>query len=175
VFRDAATDKIRSDDEVRDDAKYSGPAYQDGVCGVASHVGTSTSNASLFPIAGYKPKLAKTCGAERAFVFEFDDGSTSNTVVAGTLMYVDQVESVPDGATELRLGQFNTSACNRLMFDPDNRFTPGNGSNLLTVTYDAGSDSWTVGTQPYPNDKAWCDNDGQLWHMPFRATITRTQ
>ncbi len=176
VFRDAASDNIRSDDEVRSDAEYSGPVYDDGVCGVSATVGNG-DDGLLFPSSNYKRKLAKSCGDARVFVFEWDDpadgGATRPMTASGTLMNIGEVVTVADGATELRLGSFNVSVCNRLLFYPDDPFAPGNGSDLLQVTYDAASDSWTVETQPYPNDKAWCDNDGRLWHMPFRATITR--
>jgi len=31
--------------------------------------------------------------------------------------------------------------------------------------------TWDVQTQPYPNDRAYCDANGQLLHMPLRFKV----
>lgn len=178
TLRDAPSDNIRSDDEVRDDPKYAGPPYEDGVCGVWSDVG-SAQDARLSPRGRWTGRYKKSCGETRKLVFEFDapdDLATPKaTVVDAIPMNIDDVTTVPNGATELRLGQFNL--CDRLLFNPDDSWSPDNGSDLLLVTFDEhdpatdADDEWIVETQPFPNDKGYCDDDGRLWHMPFRLII----
>jgi hypothetical protein len=37
------------------------------------------------------------------------------------------------------------------------------------------ANSWLVQTQPYPNDKAYCLGDGQLYRVPVQFTIVASR
>ena len=58
------------------------------------------------------------------------------------------------------------------MFLPDGTTPTGADKVIVTRTK---ADTWTVQTQPYPNDKAYCLGDGQLYHVPVRFTIVTDQ
>lgn len=182
TFRDASTDNIRSDAELRaGDPLYSGPEYEDDVCGAWANLG-NFDDARMDPDRNYKKgKHQRTCGDARVLIFEWDQpgdgGDPKPTRVDGIFSNIDQVLTVPAGATELRHGQFNL--CSRLIFNPQDASIPNNGSDSLLVSFDDKGttdlldDAWTVETQPAPNDKGYCEADGRLWHMPFQMTIQR--
>jgi len=172
---DASLYNIRSDDEVRSDPQYTGPQYDDGVCGLTTTVGNG-EDAKVFTHLDYKKgREGKTCGDMRGFTFDWDDpvdgGLPYAQTSAASMMSIDSVQFIPVGTPVLRPSQFNVGRCNRLIFNPDNRYDPGNGSDLVWVTRESET-VWTMETQPYPNDKAWCGTDGRLWHMPFSVTFT---
>ena len=178
TFRPDLTDKIRSDDELRSDDLYNGPAYEDGVCGVTADLG-NFDDARMNPDANYrKGRHLKTCGDARVLIIELDDpdddgGSGLSRIVAGVFSNIDQVLTVTGTDPELHWGVFNApDPCGQLFFDPAPSFHPSNASNLLLVSYD-GADTWTVRTQDFPNDVGFCSGDGRLFHMPFQMTIRR--
>ncbi|MFQ5680350.1 MAG: hypothetical protein ACE5HP_12935 [Gemmatimonadota bacterium] len=166
----------RAGDNIRSDGRGS---YADGVCGVLADF--NLTDARLDPDASrIKRKQKSTCGDPRALVFEWDQpddgGPTKATRVDGIFMNVDQVET-ETGTNVPHIGQFNV--CNRLIFNPDDPFVGPTGSDSLLVSFndqgnaDPADDTWTVRTQPFPNDKGFCVGDGRLWHMPFELTIRR--
>ncbi len=169
TFADRAGDNIRSD---------LGGSYTDGTCGVVADF--NLTDARLDPDGQYRGKDKRKCGDPRALVFEWDQpddgGATKVTRVDGIFMNIDGVES-ETGVDMLHDGQFNV--CNRLIFNPDDSGEPNNGSNRLLVSFDDGGnadpadDTWTVRTQPFPNDKGYCVGDDRLWHMPFELTVER--
>ena len=179
---DASLYNIRSDAEVRLDLdQYMGPQYDDGVCGLTTTVGNG-EDAKVFTHLDYKKgKEGKTCGDMRGFTFDWDDpfvgecprdsDGDCEVTTLGSMMSIDSVQFIPVGTPVLRPSQFNVGRCNRLIFNPDNRYDPGNGSDSVWVTRESET-VWTMETQPYPNDKAWCGTDGRLWHMPFSVTFT---
>lgn len=170
TFSDRTGDKILSD----------GRTYADGECGVLSDF--NLGDARLDPDATYSGKMKKTCpDGSRTLTFVWDtptDGGDSKPArTDGIFLNIDAVET-ETGTGVLHHGQFNV--CGRLLFNPDDAFSPDNGSDRLLVSYDdAGSpenpfdDSWTVETRPYPNDKGFCEGDGRLWHMPFEFVVRR--
>ena len=173
VFSDDLSFKIRSDGR--------GP-YVDGKCGVTGDLGNfdDLRLGAAARLAG-KDRKDPDCDADgdgtgepRTLIFDWPDKPLRNDKF---FMNTDQVSTVVGGATELRSGQF--TVCNRLVFNPDDSEFPGNGSDLLEVTFDEGDpadpndDAWTVRTQDGGNDKGFCVGDGVLRHMPFSVRITR--
>lgn len=160
TFRDGASDNIRSDGLV---------SYEDGNCGVLADF--SLTDARLDPDAGFKGKVAKTCGTSRFLLFEWDQpadgGNSKPTREDGIFMNIDGVET-ETGTNVRHMGQFNV--CNRLVFNSEFH---GSDDLLVSRVVSGADTSWTVRTQPYPNDKGYCVGDGRLWHMPFELTIRR--
>jgi len=169
TFADRAGDNIRSD---------LGGSYTDGTCGVVADF--NLTDARLDPDGQYRGKDKRKCGDPRTLTFEWDQpadgGATKATRVDGIFMNIDGVET-ETGVDVLHNGQFNL--CNRLVFNPDDGGVPNNGSDHLLVSFDDGGnadpadDTWTVRTQPAPNDKGYCVGDGRLWHMSFEMTVQR--
>jgi hypothetical protein len=178
TFLDEAGHKIVSDNELRSDAQYSGPDYEDGVCGVTADLG-NFDDARLNPDGDYRNgKDRKTCGDARflTFIFDapFDGGPPKDNRSDGIFMNIDHVRT-ETGTNVEHFGQFNL--CTRLIFSPNDKYDPGNGSDLLLVSFDdkgntdPADDEWTVRTKDFPNDKGYCVGDGRLWHMPFELKI----
>ncbi len=179
TFRDDLNHNIRSDRELRSDDLYKGPAYEDGVCGVTADLG-NFDDARMNPDANYrKGRHLKTCGASRVIIIELNDpddnGSELGQIVAGVFSNIDKVLTV----TGPTWGVFNApNPCGQLFFDPD--VPERGGSNSLLVSFDdngtpadPADDVWTVKTQPYPDDKGFCSENGRLFHIPFEMTIER--
>ncbi|MFQ5680349.1 MAG: hypothetical protein ACE5HP_12930 [Gemmatimonadota bacterium] len=185
IFRDTQGDKITSDG--RTDVPQ-GPAYVDGVCGVAANVG-NFDDARLDPDASpIKGKEKSTCGNPRALRFVFDDpadgGAPKATRVDGIFMNIDGVQTVTSATEVERKGQFNL--CNRLVFNPDDPSVGPNGSDRLLVRResdggtpaDPSDDVWIVRTKTVDDDGdgvvddlGFCVGDRRLYHMPFELRI----
>jgi hypothetical protein len=186
TFRDADGadgDNIRSDDELRSDDLYKGPAYEDGVCGTWANLG-NFDDARMHPDGKYRDgKHRKTCGDSRVIIIELDDPVDGQSglprIEDGVFSNIDQVLLV----TGPTWGVFNApDPCGQLFFNPDN--PNGAGSDLLLVSFDDNGtaddltdDVWTVRTQDplegTRRDKGFCSEAGRLFHMPFEMTIRR--
>jgi hypothetical protein len=158
--------KIRSDGH-----GVHGSTYTDNVCGVYAKftLNDATMDPDRYPITG---KQKNACGGRdpRSITMAFDDpveGTDPGPVLQlGAFMNVDQVETVTvDDGTVLKKAQFASSYC-RLEFSPDE--VPG--SNMVQVTKNTDG-TWTVETQPYPNDVASCADGVRRYHIPFRITV----
>ena len=182
-FRDALTDNIRSDAELRvGDGLYKGPDYEDGVCGVTADLG-NFDDARMNPDANYrKGKHRKTCGDARVLIIEGDDpvdGGSKFSIAFGVFSNIDKVLTVT-GTDERRWGVFNAPApCGQLFFSHKD-IPKGGGSDSLLVSFDdngtraiPADDVWIVKTQPYPDDVGFCSEGDRLFHMPFQMTIRR--
>jgi hypothetical protein len=62
----------------------------------------------------------------------------------------------------------NPSRCGRLLFGPNGDVSLGSDSVEVT-RLDA--QTWQVRSQPAPNNRAFCEADGQLYAMPVSFTI----
>lgn len=162
TFRDGAGDNIRSDGR-----GPSGGSYEDGVCGVqATFNGT---DARLKPdFRTISPKEATACGGRQPRSVKVTlDGTTYD----GGFFKVNEVELVTEAdGTVLRTAKVVAGAgCGDLRFNPG----LGPNSDFLLVTKNADG-TWTVATQPAPNDVAVCLVNLEpraYYHLPFAATV----
>ena len=198
TFRDDPTDNIRSDDELRDDQLYlnvGGPEYKDDVCGVFANLG-NFDDARMDPDRNWPNakggkklrELEAECGERRVLIIDrsvpADALPPDVLLIAGIFSNIDKVLAVTGTDVELSGGfhafDDDDDTCGRLIFRPFPGFSPPNNSDLLLVSFDDNGtpddsmdDVWTVRTQDSPKDKAFCTEDGRLWHMPFGMTIKR--
>lgn len=159
----------------------SGWEYVNDVCGIDL---TFSLNDLRLEVDGLKggERRDPDCQGDRSIQVEFPSGEVRQ---AGFLN-VDGVEFV-QGTNELRKAQFNGAGCNILDFDPESTFHPDNGSDKVLVSFDdngtadEADDFWIVKTQEDPdgdgvnNDLAFCEDDGQLYPMPFELRLDRTE
>lgn len=171
--------KIRSDHRALSfDASAS--IYDDGACGVNAKIFASGSgDAVMDPDEDYVAGRDRTrCGAARSVTVIFDqpaDGGPlrANPVATGGYFHVfNELWQMPIGVELETQGGLNGAGCNVLRFRPD----PGRTGNaypgsdkLLALRLDA--NTWRVRTKPFPDNKAWCDTEGRLYHLPFELTV----
>lgn len=178
---DDAAFKVRSDHRVEylspDRLRY---LYEAGVCGVGARIfefgsGDATMSPQEAPITGRQKAV---CGVPRTVTIVFDqpaDGGAprANPVATGAFFNVfNELWQMPIGVEVETQGGFNGAGCNVLRFRPDPGRTgtayPGS-DKILAVRID--ERTWRVRTKPYPDDKAWCDAEQRLYHVPFEITV----
>ena len=182
TFEYSTTDaafKIRSDHRA---LSFDGSAsiYDDGVCGVNAKIfATGSGDAVMDPDEGYVAGRDQgRCGPARTVTIIFDqpaDGGPlrANPVATGGFFHnFNELWHMPIGLEQETQGGFNGAGCNVLRFRPD----PGRTGNaypgsdkLLAIRLDA--NTWRVRTKPFPDNKAWCDTEARLYHLPFELTV----
>jgi hypothetical protein len=173
-FDDGTGYNIRSDDR---------GIYVDRECGVSATL--NLEDARLKPDAAkIHPKEKGTCGGRdsRFVTVDFADLVTNSppspqdsNVVEGTFMIVDHVEMVTvDSLTVRRRARFQMPGCGMgLRFNSTEEVSEEFPVNDVEVTRTS-ADTWTVKTQPWPNDVAVCVGVGgerRYYHMPFSLTV----
>ena len=160
---------VRSDGQFGD-GTYS--AYANGVCGVEAGI-AATASSSNSGDATFRTNK-KSC--TRRWVLHFPDGFTESVRTFNNLNILQNTSySIPMGTTAKRRliiapGTFgsNPSRCGRLIYGPNGTVSPG--SDSLEVTR-VDSQTWLVQSQPAPNDRAYCETNGQLYAMPLNIVI----
>jgi len=176
---DDAGFKIRSDHRALS-SDGSASIYDDGACGVYAKIFASGSgDAVMDPDANYVAGRDQgRCGPARGVTVTFDqpaDGGPlrANPVATGGYFHVfNELWQMPTGVEVETQGGLNGAGCNVLRFRPD----PGRTGNaypgsdkVLALRLDA--NTWRVRTKPYPDNKAWCDTEQRLYHLPFELTV----
>lgn len=189
-FGDGGTYKITSDDR---------GSYENGECGVTATFNVNPSEPTdteadarlVNEITKLSPKEAATCGERdpRQIMVAFTDAhpvdgsepaSHDGETVGAYFMNIRDVEDVAFGVPELRTAvmYFWGGECEGGL-----RFNPYKDpeSNKVKVTNN-GNGTWTVETQPFPNDVAVCiPNEGgkgknvaprSYYHLPFQVEVS---
>jgi hypothetical protein len=174
TFADGEGDNITSDGR---------GSYVDGVCNVGATF--NLEDARLYLKGGVKRKDQATCGDPRRFLVDFTDrvpGSPlspqdGNVGVEGSFMNVDHVEMVTeaDGLVS-RTATFHTPGCGLGLKFNSTQSTTDFPVNDVGVKQNPDG-TWTVKTQPFPNDVAVCipseqGEERRYYHMPFSLTIS---
>jgi len=178
---DDASFKIRSDHRAEylsaDGLRY---VYEAGVCGVgAQFFAFGSGDATMDPDgATITGRDKKACGAARAVTIIFDqpaDGGplTRDPVATGGFFHImKNLWFAPIGVEIEGHAGFNVGRCNVLRFKPDpdtnENFYPGSDKVLILRLDER---TWHVWTKPYPDNKAWCDTEQRLYHLPFELTV----
>jgi hypothetical protein len=160
--------------------------YADGVCGVHSKIfATAAASNSGDAIMGtddpkFGDRHCRDYPRKLHLVMRDDAGNVAVQLSTTVFMNVHDVQNltdvIPIGGNIARGFTFGEDPhCNGLHWTlvlPD-QVTPS-GANQVIVTRTS-ANTWVVQTQPYPNDKAYCLGDGQLYHVPVRFTIVASQ
>ena len=176
---DDAALKIRSDHRALSPGG-SASIYDDGACGVYAKIFASGSgDAVMDPDENYVAGRDQgRCGPARSITVVFDqpaDGGPppTNAVVTGGYFHnMNELWQMPIGVEVEGQGGFNVGRCNVLRFKPEpgrNGIAYPGSDKLLVLRLDAST--WQVRTKPFPDNKAWCDSDQRLYHLPFQLTV----
>ena len=147
-------------------------AYAHGVCGVEAGI-AATASGSNSGDATFRTNK-KSC--TRRWALHFPDGFTESVRTFNNLNILQNTSySIPVGTSAKRRliiapGTFgsNPSRCGRLIYGPNGTVSPGSDS-LEVTRIDA--QTWQVRSQAAPNNKAYCENNGQLYAMPLDIVI----
>ena len=178
-FENGFGDNIRSD---------GGGIYETG-CNVLANFNSSSNDAILNLKGRVKKKDQEACGDPRFISVAFTDrarasdgtlsppnaGGQDGQTVQHRFMNVDKVEITEGMVSRTAIVGFFGCAIG-LRFDPASAEPPFT-ANTVNVTNN-GDGTWTVKTQPFPNDVAVCVPSTQgaeksYYHMPFSLTVTQ--
>ena len=152
--------------------------YAHNVCGVDAKIFATTeySNSGDAIMQTDNPRFSdRKCAAyprKVTFVYAAGDAETITT-----FMNVRNVENtttvIPINTTVTRVFSVNTTRCGGLYWGNERQgvLVPGD-SVLVTRT---AANTWHVQTQPAPNDRAYCLNNGQSYHMPVDFTVVTSR
>jgi len=161
-------------------------AYADGVCGVDSKIFATTAASNSGDVimqtdnSRYSDRHCKDYPRKLHLVLRDDAGNVVTQLSSTVFMNVHDVQNTTDiipigGSLARNLTISEDPHCNGLRWTlvmPD-RTTPS-GANQVIVTRTS-ANTWDAQTQPYPNDKAYCLGDGQLYHVPVQFTIVASR
>jgi hypothetical protein len=164
---------LKSDGQYRD-AIYS--SYASGICNVSGSIfaGYGTNDSGDATIQTSLPSKGK-CG--RVFTLSYPDGLTETLASFANLHALETSSyAIPLGTTAFRRLTINPGAvinkttprCSKLQFGEFP--TGGPGSDSVAVTRIDAS-TWQVQSQASPNDLAYCETDGRLYHMQVSFRI----
>ena len=147
--------------------------YANGVCNVSTTI-FATSALSNSGDATLNTGSSGRC--VRHFIVAYPDGVTETLPEFINLHQIANTSySIPIGQTVARHFGFSPAAisntpgrCGRLIFGPNGTVAPGSDSVLVTR---ADASTWQVRSQAAPNDLAYCETTGQLFHMQVSFTV----
>ncbi|MEP7327270.1 MAG: hypothetical protein ABI836_15065 [Gemmatimonadota bacterium] len=147
--------------------------YANGVCGVSGQIFATTAGSNTGD-ATIQTGKAKNCS--RHFLLRYPDGGTESVLSFNNLNVLQSTSySIPIGSTVKRRlivapGSIsnNPSRCGRLLFGPNG--SAGLGSDSLEVTR-LDAQTWQVQSQAAPDNRAYCESNGQLYSIPVNVTI----
>lgn len=165
---------LRSDHAYAD-ATYS--VYANGVCNVTGRIfaTTAASNSGDATLQTSAPAKGK-CG--RLITLSYPDGYIETVAIFANLHELENTGySIPVGATVTRrlvldagVLPNNPSRCGKLHFGVGPLGDRGVGSDSVLVTR-VDASSWHVQSQAGANDRALCENNGQIYDMPLNFTV----
>ncbi len=148
------------------DGTYS--VYANGVCGLSAKLFATTekSNSGDATMQTNNPRAKDNRCTERSVTVDYGDGVVWS---GATFINVRQIQntsySIPVGSAALRDMAMSTERCGGLrwmpVLQPEGIMT---GADQVLVTR-VDASTWRVQSQPYPNDKAYCLNTGQLYNI----------
>lgn len=155
--------------------------YAFGVCGVTATIFATTarSNSGDATMQTNNPayKDHRCASYPRKLLIDYGDGTTPQW--SGVFVNLsdlqrdnDPADQIPVGTSRLRALHIQETRCSRLQWSTQLRDGTLTGADSVVVSR-VSDDTWEVSTQPAPNDKAYCDEDGKLYHIPVRFTVVR--
>jgi hypothetical protein len=164
---------------VRSDHLYAAGAssvYDNGVCGVAGKFFATTelSNSGDATMQTDNPKVTdrKCVAYPRKLTIVYPDGpSSTNAVFVNLRGIANTTYAIPIGSTVKRALHINIgdARCGALHWSNMYSGSPVPGDSVLVTRVDART--WSVTSQPSPNDQAYCGNAGTTIHLPVSLTV----
>jgi hypothetical protein len=168
---DAALD-VKSD---RQFTSGGNSVYGDGVCGVGSKIfateAASNSGDATMQTNNPTRKDRKCAAYPRKLTVVFGPGDQQTSAVFINTRHIQNTTySLPIGFTDRHILNINEARCDGLRWTRNGaggEFLGGDSVNVTRVD----ASTWLVESQPYPNNKAYCNNTGQLHHLNVRFTV----
>jgi hypothetical protein len=162
-------------DHAYGDGTYS--LYANGVCNVSGKIFATTA-ASNSGDATLQTSTATKGKCGRLITLAYPDGYTESIAIFANLHELENTSyAIPIGSTVTRrlvldggVIPNSTSRCGKLHFGVGPIGDRGVGSDSLLVTR-VDASTWQVKSQAAPNDKALCENNGQIYEMAMSFTI----
>ena len=155
--------------------------YADGACGVVARIfaTASASNSGDGTMQTDNPRSAdRKCALyPRKLTIDYGDGVVQPSTVfvnARDLQNTDPASVIPQGTTVQRRLTLQEGRCGSLRWAPVLADGTVSGADFVNVTRIDAS-TWLVATQPYPNDKTYCNVDGRLRHIQARFQVVTSR
>ena len=155
--------------------------YANGVCGVNTTIFATTEKSSN-PSGDATITVGGKGKCSREFTVAYPDGVTESV---GSFNNLNTIETptyaIPIGQTVKRRLVFNpaqvnanSSRCGTLYFGARLRTGPSVGGDSLLVTR-MNDSTWQVESQAAPNDRAYCDANGQLYELRVSFVVVASR
>jgi hypothetical protein len=163
---------LRSDHQFVSDTSS---VYANGVCGVNSKIFATTeaSNSGDAIMHTNNPRTAdrKCTLYPRTVTLEYAPGDVeSSTVFMNVRAIANTTYQIPIGSTVRRALAVQAGRCESLRFNTQPAGGIYLGADSVNVTR-VDASTWLVETQPYPNNKAYCNATGELYNIAARFTV----
>jgi hypothetical protein len=164
--------------DVRSDGQFvSGEhsVYANGVCGVSGKIfateAASNSGDATLQTNNPTNKDRKCTTYPRKLTVVFGTGDEQTSAVFMNLRHIQNTTySIPIGTTDRHILNLNEDRCGGLRWtthSADGTYLGGDSVNVTRVD----ESTWLVASQDYPNNKAYCNNTGQLYHLNVQFTV----
>jgi hypothetical protein len=150
----------------------SSSVYANGVCGVGAKIfaTAAASNSGDATMQTNSSPDHRCRDYPRTLTVVFSD-STEVSVVFMNLREIENTSyAIPIGSTVPRGLHVNETRCNGLVWQGTLGDGTVTGADSVLVTR-VNATTWSIQTQPAPNDKAYCKNTGVLYHLPVQFTL----
>jgi hypothetical protein len=150
--------------------------YADGVCGVTARIfaTTAASNSGDATMQTDNPRASDRRCAQypRELVIDYGDGVARSQTVFMNLHQLQNTGDyrIPVGDSALKILTLDDGRCGGLRWRPV--LTDGTVTGADQVWVHRTNDStWTVESQPAPNDSVYCINEARTFRIPVRFTV----
>jgi hypothetical protein len=149
--------------------------YANGVCGVSSKIfatlAASNSGDATMQTNNPTNKDRKCAAYPRKLTVVFGPGDQQTSAVFINARHIQNTTySLPVGETDHHILNINEARCDGLRWTTHGAGSEYLGGDSVNVTR-VDASTWLVESQPYPNNKAYCNNTGQLHHLNVRFTV----
>jgi len=146
--------------------------YANGVCGVGAKIfaTTAASNSGDATMQTNASPDHKCGSYPRTMTIVFSDTTEASVVFMNLRDIENTTYSIPSGTTVTRALHVNEARCSGLAWSGTLADGTNTGADSVFVTRIDAS-TWSVQTQPPPNDKAYCKSTGVLHHLPVQFII----
>jgi hypothetical protein len=164
--------------DVRSDYQFvsgSNSVYAHGVCGVQGRLfateAASNSGDATLQTNNPSTKDRKCAVWPRKLTVVFGPGDQQTSTVFINLRHIQNTTfSIPIGTTDRHPLHLNEDRCDGLSWVTQLADGTMRGADSVNVTR-VDASTWLVESQPYPNNRAYCVNTGQLHHLNVRFTV----
>ena len=149
--------------------------YAEGVCGVHSKIfattGASNSGDAIMHTSNHMYRDRNCAQYPRNVTIEYAPGDVeSSEVFMNVREIANTTYQIPIGTTVRRALAVQAGRCESLRFNTQPAGGMYLGADSVNVTR-VDASTWLVETQPYPDNKAYCNATGALYNIAVQFTV----